>query len=164
MSTMNDRIQSLIPPPPFSLDTLNKVERMPMLQLCQIGRDITQEISLRLINILTTIRVQNERRILPQQDIKLILAYTKFLFRKLEEIRVRIDIIRAQKATPELTADRFYDDITSTQPAQQTAAAGQSTLNALVEQFESNKVRIAELSNKVKRLEWYATAVDPSLQ
>ncbi|KAI6194380.1 Replication factor C subunit 5 [Aphelenchoides besseyi] len=160
--TIQERIQNLHPPP-ISIELLSNVQNMSVLQLCQIGRDITQEVSIRLLNILSVFRVGIEqRRGLPQLDSEAILVYAKFLFRKLEEVRIRIDKMRAQLATPVLDEDTFFKEITNMDPVD-SGPNSSTTYNALVEQFETNRSKIIDMNNKIKKLEWLLTTSNPQL-
>jgi hypothetical protein len=154
---MQDRIQSLLPPP-ISLEQLNRVDTMSVPQLCQFGREIAHELSIRAMNVLSFFKLEASRRNSPAVDIEAILTYSKRLFIHLQEIRVRVDKARA-KYNGEVLTDTFYDEITNPEPQEQLPQS--STKQALMEQFESNRARIIELSNKIKKLEWYSSIIDP---
>jgi hypothetical protein len=119
--------------------------------------DRLDEISIRAMNVLSYFKLEASRRNNPAVDIEAILAYSKQLFIRLQEIRIRVDKARTKYKSESLT-ETFYDEITN--PAEQLNQS--STKQALEEQLESNRARIIEMSNKIKQLEWYSAATsDP---
>lgn len=164
--SVQERIQNLVPAP-MAFATLNKLDTMSVLQMCQLGREIVQDISVRVMNVLTFFRTDVSRRnnpalINPALDIEAILTYTKFLFRKLQEIRIRVDKARAQYKDQPLGEDAFFDEITNPEPLQEDATFS-AAKQALMEQFESNRAKIIDLNNRTKKLEWFAATNDPRI-
>lgn len=156
--TMQERIQSILPPP-ISQEQLYRTETMTVPQLCQFGREIVQEISIRAMNVLSFFKLEPSRRSNPAIDLKAILAYSKQLFIKLQEIRVRVDRARANRQIAAMTEDIFFNEVTNPEPIDQSGES--STKKALVEQFETNRARIVDMNSRIKKLEWYAASIDP---
>lgn len=154
---IQDRIRHIMPPP-MSIDTLNNLGDLTVVQLCQTGREIVQDISVRAMNVLSFFKLGVNRRTNPAFDIEAILAYSKFLFQKLQEIRIRLDKIRMEQKSKPIKEDAFFEQITNPEPVDEENQS--STKQALLEQFEENRAKIIETSNKIKKLEWYAATVD----
>lgn len=155
--SIQERIQSLLPPP-IPCDQLNRIDTMSVPQLCQFGREIVHEISIRAMNVLSFFKLEPSRRSNPAVDIEAILTYSKQLFIRLQVIRIRVDKARAGYRSENLS-ETFYDEITNPEPVEQLGQS--STKQALEEQFETNRAKIIEASNKIKKLEWYSSIVDP---
>jgi hypothetical protein len=98
------------------------------------------------------------RRNGPAFDIEAILAYSKFLFQKLQEIRIRVDKARMEHKCESMSEDAFFDAITNPEPVEDEES---STKHALTEQLEGNRTKIVEMSNKIKKLEWFSATIDP---
>jgi hypothetical protein len=91
--TIEERMHGIIPTP-ISFDLLNNLDKMSVIQLCEVGREIIQDISFRVMNVFSYFKTEVHRRNIAVHDIEAILCYSKILFRKLQEVRIRIDQAR----------------------------------------------------------------------
>jgi hypothetical protein len=98
------------------------------------------------------------RRNNPALDIEAILVYSKYLFQKLEEIRIRVDKARKSCKCKPIKEEDFFSQITNPEPVEEETQS--STKHALIEQLEGNRTKIIEMSNKIKKLEWYSSVID----
>ncbi|CAD5216578.1 unnamed protein product [Bursaphelenchus xylophilus] len=152
-----ERVKNLLPPT-LSFELLDKTDEMSIIQLCMQGREIVTELSIRFMNVLTTLRMGDRRNHLT--DIEAMLTYIRFLFKKLLEIRIRID--RARVNEPEVSDESFFKYITEKDgpPADEASERKEKALKT----FETNRIAIVNKGNAIKKLEWVFAVIDPQYQ
>ncbi|CAD5212366.1 unnamed protein product [Bursaphelenchus okinawaensis] len=152
-----DRVKALIPPPlPFEI--LDKTGDMSITELCIQGREIVNELSIRFMNVITSLKMDRKNAVV---DIEATLVYIRFLFKKLLEIRIRIDRSRINK--PRVTEEQFLDYIT--EPGE--VASDPEVIerrNQVSAMADKNRIALVSKSNKIKKIEYLAAVLDPQFQ
>ncbi|KAI1717242.1 BAR domain-containing protein [Ditylenchus destructor] len=161
--TLDPRLQSLMPAI-VPREMMENLENHSVEMLCSIGREITQDLAIRAMNLMSVVRlsVVNNIRNSPV-SVASILSYCQTLFMKLAEIRIRIDLKRAAELSPDediqdtrISDEKLFDIFSDPNPPKMDPKKQQ-----LTEQFESNRAELVKLSNHLKKLDWLAAASDP---
>lgn len=149
-----ERIKGLVPAPTH-LDN-SGLDEMNVIQLCNVGREVTNEISIRFLNLFSCLRMPADRKTAPATDVEAIVTYIRHLTIKLVELRARID--RQRLNDKKWTDDDFFDYLTT----EDDENAKQLTeKKAVMERVEENRVDIINKSNQIKKLEWLTAVMDP---
>ncbi|KAI1729868.1 hypothetical protein Ddc_02534 [Ditylenchus destructor] len=161
--TLDPRLQSLMPAI-LPREMMENLENHSVEMLCSLGREITQDLAIRAMNLMSIVRlsVTNSIRNSPV-SVTSILSYCQTLFMKLAEIRIRIDLKRAAELSPDqdiqdtrISDEKLFDIFSDPNPPKMDSKKQQ-----LTEQFEFNRAELVKLSNHLKKLDWLAAASDP---
>lgn len=153
-ASIDERIKNLQPPSPFPPDFLVNLQSQSVGSLCNIGKELAQEILLRTVHLIQWMQVTAEKRAQKNMDVEAALVYCRRLLAKLVEIRLRVDLATVELEP--LDADSFVALM-----AAPTAPDEDPAKKQVVEKFEKNRKQLIALSNTLKKLEWHALVSDP---
>uniref|UniRef100_A0A914Z2G8 Uncharacterized protein n=1 Tax=Panagrolaimus superbus TaxID=310955 RepID=A0A914Z2G8_9BILA len=148
-----EKITRLTPRPLFHPNLLEDLSTKSVGFLCGIGKDVIQELVIRMVSITNILKTPNWKAS-AFAEVELILSYCKFLIEKIREIRAYVD--RKTLTNQKLSTNDFIELMALPTPPKLP-----TNVEELRNTYAGNEKFLFKVSNAFKKVEWLGENADP---